>query len=84
MAGQNPFGRNCTKNKGLNDARTAEDYQHRRAYKQSKADNERKDILVGEAGLRRVKRGEWDEADFMKMMDKALVRPVDRALFDLE
>jgi hypothetical protein len=39
---------------------------------------------VGEAVLRRVDRGEWHEAAFRQMMDEALSRPVDRALFDLE
>jgi hypothetical protein len=34
--------------------------------------------------LRRVDRGEWDEAEFRQMMDDALSRPADRALFDLE
>jgi hypothetical protein len=34
--------------------------------------------------LRRVDGGEWDEADFRQMMDGALSRPADRALFELE
>jgi hypothetical protein len=56
----------------------------RQAYKQSRADRDRKVMLVGEAVLRRVERGEWDEANFRQMMDEALGRPADRSLFDLE
>ncbi|WP_223253618.1 hypothetical protein [Chromobacterium amazonense] len=52
--------------------------------KQSRADQARKAQLVGEAVLRRVEAGDWDEADFLSMMDAALSRPVDRALFGLE
>jgi hypothetical protein len=39
---------------------------------------------VGEAVLRRVERGEMDEAEFRQMMDEALTRPADRAMFDLD
>lgn len=70
--------------KEMKDARKATDKERRSTYKQSKADKERKAILVGEAVLRRVEQGEWDEADFRKMMDEALARPIDRVLFDLE
>lgn len=65
-------------------ARKAADKERRSAYKQSKADKDRKISLVGEAVIRRVESGEWDEAEFRKMMDEALSRPVDRALFDLD
>jgi hypothetical protein len=41
-------------------------------------------MLVGETVLRRVDRGEMDYAEFTQMMDEALSRPVDRALFDLD
>ncbi|OXC77434.1 hypothetical protein BSU04_16885 [Caballeronia sordidicola] len=41
-------------------------------------------VLVGEAVMRRLDRGEWDEADFRKMMDGVLSRAADRALFDLD
>jgi hypothetical protein len=41
-------------------------------------------MLAGEALLRRVDRGEWDEADFRAMMDDYLSRPADRALFELD
>ena len=65
-------------------ARKAADKERRSAYKQGKADKDRKISLVGEAVIRRVESGEWDEAEFRKMMDEALSRPVDRALFDLD
>jgi hypothetical protein len=68
----------------LKEARKASDKARRQQYKQSKADHDRKVMLVGEAVLRRVDRGEWDEAEFRQMMDEALSRPADRALFDLE
>ena len=68
----------------LKEARKAAQKASRQAYKQSKADRERKVMLVGEAVMRRLERGEWDEADFRQMMDDALSRPADRALFDLD
>jgi hypothetical protein len=68
----------------LKEARKASDKARRKAYKESKADQARKLTLVGEAVLRRVERGEVDEADFRQMMDEALTRPADRALFDLD
>ena len=70
--------------KELKESRKAADKARRQAYKQSKADRDRKAMLMGEAVLRRVERGEWDEADFLQMMDEALSRPADRSLFDLE
>ncbi|WP_321856739.1 hypothetical protein [Paraburkholderia tropica] len=54
------------------------------AYWQSRIDHERKVHLAGEAILRRVERGEWDQADFLKMMNDYLERPADRALFGLD
>jgi hypothetical protein len=68
----------------VKDARKAADKARRQQYKQTRADYDRKVLLVGEAVLRRVDRGEWDEAEFRQMMDDALSRPSDRALFDLE
>lgn len=56
----------------------------RQAYRQSKEDHARRVMLVGETVLKRVERGEWDLAEFEAMMDEALSRPADRALFDLE
>ncbi|WP_244120594.1 hypothetical protein, partial [Burkholderia gladioli] len=57
---------------------------NRQAYKRSREDQARRVMLVGEAVLRRVERGEWDEAEFKSMMDEALSRPADRALFELD
>ncbi len=68
----------------LKEARKAADKARRKAYKESKADRARKLTLVGEAVLRRVERGEMDEAEFKQMMDEALTRPADRVLFDLD
>lgn len=67
----------------LKAVRKTEQKARRQAYKQSRADRERKVMLAGEAILRRVDRGEWDEADFLSMMDECLSRPADRALFGL-
>jgi hypothetical protein len=68
----------------VKDARKAADKARRQQYKQTRADYDRKVLLVGEAVLRRVDRGEWDDAEFRQMMDDALSRPADRALFGLE
>lgn len=68
----------------LKAARKAAQKASRQAYKQTKADRERKVMLVGEAVLRRVERGDWSEEEFRQMMDDALSRPADRALFDLD
>ncbi|MBC8721683.1 hypothetical protein [Paraburkholderia sp. 31.1] len=68
----------------LKQTRKVADKARRQAHKQTKADRERKVQLVGEAVLRRVDRGEWAEAEFRQMMDDALSRPADRALFDLD
>ncbi|MFT0174560.1 hypothetical protein [Paraburkholderia mimosarum] len=68
----------------LKEARKAAQKASRQAYKQSRADRERKVMLVGEAVLRRVERGEWDEDEFREMMADAVSHPADRALFDLD
>lgn len=68
----------------LKSARKAVAKAQRQQVKQTRADRERKVMLVGEAILRRVERGEWDAADFRQMMDDALSRPADRALFELD
>ncbi len=65
-------------------ARKVADKERRQSYKQSKTDKARMAVLVGEAVLRRVARGDWDEADFKQMMDESVARPVDRVLFELE
>lgn len=70
--------------KEIKEARKASAKARLSNYKQSKANKERKIFLVGDAVMRRLERGEWDEADFRQMMDEALARPVDRALFDLD
>lgn len=43
----------------------------------------RRKILIGAAILAKVERGEWTEERLMAMLDKALTRPDDRALFNL-
>jgi hypothetical protein len=68
----------------LKEGRKAADKARRQAHQQSRADRDRKVMLVGEAVLRRVDRGEWDEADFRQMMDAALSRAADRSLFELD
>ncbi|AZS78604.1 hypothetical protein ELS24_09205 [Achromobacter spanius] len=70
--------------KEMKAARKAADKERRSAYKQIRADLERKAMLAGEAILRRLDRGDWDEADFRQMMDDYVSRPADRALFDLD
>jgi hypothetical protein len=55
----------------MNDARKAGDKTRRQQVKQTRADRERKITLVGEAVMRRLDRGEWDEADFRKMTDES-------------
>ncbi|MFT3815664.1 MAG: hypothetical protein QM740_20250 [Acidovorax sp.] len=68
----------------LKEKRKAAQKAQRQTAKVTRADRERKKLLVGEAVLARVARGEWDEDDFRRMMDEALSRPIDRALFDLD
>jgi hypothetical protein len=68
----------------LKAARKSAQKASRQAYKQSRADRERKIQLAGGAVLRRVERGEWDEGDFRQMMDEYLSRASDRVLFNLE
>lgn len=60
------------------------DQARKRAYKQSRAQRERKVQLVGEVVLGLVERGQWDESEFRKMMENALTRAADRALFEFE
>jgi lipase chaperone LimK len=68
----------------FNEARKAAQKASRLAHKQSKQDRLRRVMLAGEAVLRRVERGEMDEAEFQQMMDEYLSQPLDRKLFDLE
>lgn len=68
----------------LKKARQTANKINRQQAKQSKKMRERKAVLIGEAVLARVNSGELGEAEFLKMMDDALSRPVDRALFSLK
>lgn len=51
--------------------------------KKSRADDTRKKILVGAVILAKVERGEWPVNRLTDLMEKALTRPDDRALFGL-
>ncbi|OTP66202.1 hypothetical protein [Caballeronia sordidicola] len=73
-----------SKLKEIKDARRASDKVRRQQYRQTTAVQERKVVLVGECVMRRLDRGEWDEAGFRQMKDELSSRPVDRALFDLD
>lgn len=73
-----------TELKDTREASRASDKARREQYRQTRADHDRKVTLVGEAVLRRVDRGEWDEVEYRQMMDEALCRPADRAPFDLD
>jgi hypothetical protein len=65
------------------EARKDSAQEHSKEPPQSEADRERMITLTGELVLRCVECGEWDQAEFRKMMDKGLTRPADRALFGL-
>jgi len=51
--------------------------------KEERAKDTRRKILVGAAILTNVDRGEWPKDKLLAMLDSALTRPDDRALFDL-
>lgn len=51
--------------------------------KEERAKDTRRKILVGAAILSKVERGEWPKDKLLAMLDLALVRLDDRALFDL-
>jgi hypothetical protein len=51
--------------------------------KRKRTDDTRRKILIGAAILAKVERGEWPEARLLDMMDELLIRPDERALFDL-
>uniref|UniRef100_UPI003BEEB97E hypothetical protein n=1 Tax=Burkholderia arboris TaxID=488730 RepID=UPI003BEEB97E len=68
----------------IKDARKMAAKAQRQQVKQTRSDRERRVMLAGEAILRRVDRGEYDAADFYRMMDEYVSRPADRALFDLD
>jgi hypothetical protein len=50
--------------------------------KRKRTEDTRRKILIGAVILAKVERGEWPQARLLAMMDKALTRPDDRALFD--
>lgn len=54
------------------------------AAKKVRADDTRKKVLVGAVILARVERGEWPAEKLRDLMEKALSRADDRALFGLE
>lgn len=54
------------------------------AAKKARADDTRKKVLVGGTMLALIKRGEWQEAELMAILDRSLERPADRALFGLQ
>jgi hypothetical protein len=66
-------------------ARQARIEARRRAilFRRTRREDIRRKILVGAIVLARVERGELLEADFRAWMDAGLVRPEDRALFEL-
>ena len=51
--------------------------------KKTRAEDTRKKVLVGAVVLARVARGDWPADRFRDMMNQALTRSDDRALFDL-
>lgn len=51
--------------------------------KRKRTEDTRRKVLVGAVVLARVERGDWPELKLLEMMDKALTRDDDRALFDL-
>ena len=52
--------------------------------KKNRAADTRRKILVGEAILAKVDRGEWPKARLLDMMNQTLTRPDERALFGLD
>ena len=53
------------------------------AAKVTRQQDTRRKILVGAAILAKVERGEWPKDKLLEMLDSALTRPDDRALFEL-
>ena len=51
---------------------------------ESRQQDTRRKILVGAAILAKVERGEWPKDKLLAMLDVALTRADDRALFDLQ
>ena len=57
--------------------------QRAAAAKVTRQQDTRRKILVGAAILAKVERGEWPKDKLLEMLDSALTRPDDRALFEL-
>lgn len=53
------------------------------AAKKARAEDTRKKVLVGAVILACIERGEWPADKLMSVMDKALTRADDRAIFGL-
>ena len=51
--------------------------------KRQRQDDTRRKVLAGAVLLARVENGEWAKEDLQAMMDQALTRNEDRALFEL-
>lgn len=51
--------------------------------KRQRSDDTRRKILVGAVILAKVERGEWPQERLCELLDKALTRADDRALFGL-
>lgn len=51
--------------------------------KRKRTEDTRRKVLVGAVILAKVERGEWPEAKLIELMDQALTRLDDRALFNL-
>lgn len=54
------------------------------ASQQGRRDDTRRKILIGATILAKIERGEFDEKKLKVMLDEALTRKDDRALFGLE
>lgn len=53
------------------------------AAKAERSRDTRRKVLVGAVILARVERGEWPREKLLALLDTALTRPDERALFDL-
>lgn len=51
--------------------------------KKKRSDDTRRKVLIGAAVLAQVEQGRWPHENMLAMMNKALTRADDRALFDL-
>lgn len=67
----------------LKQAKAMKQKQEARDRMKDRALDTRRKILVGAAVLARVQRGEMSETDLRSMLDVALTRADDRALFSL-